>query len=84
MTERAAEWAAVYEVLRGRVADERNDPQAIGGGIAGSALAWFVYLHVVPYRLTPGFEHRRSNRSLFAIYSVLAASLAVGRLAGAR
>lgn len=76
--------AAVYELLYGRVVDEGNVPQAIGGGIAVSALAWFVDFYVVPHRLTPGFEHRLSNRSLFAIYSVLAASLAVGRLARSR
>lgn len=76
-------WAAIYEVLYGRAADEGNIPKAFAGGIAVSTLAWFVDFYVVPHRLTPGFEQRLSNRSLLAIYSVLAASLAIGRLARA-
>ena len=45
-------------------------------GAAVSALAYLTDYHVVPSRLTPGFEKRLGGRSLLAIYAALAFSLA--------
>jgi len=49
-------------------------------GAAVSAMAYVADYYLVPKRFTPGFEKRLSNRSLFAIYSTLALSLAAGHL----
>lgn len=46
-----------------------------------STLAYLTDYHLVPRRLTPGFEQRLSRQGLFRTYAVLAASLAVGALA---
>jgi hypothetical protein len=54
---------------------------ALARGAATAALAYVVDYHVVPKRLTPGFEERLSGRSLFAIYGALAVSLAIGERA---
>lgn len=76
-------WAAIYEWGCGHLADD--DVQgALAGGAMVSALAYLTDYHVVPERLTPGFEKRLSNRSLLGIYATLALSLAAGRLARAR
>jgi hypothetical protein len=73
-------WAVALEVLLGRFA-RRDATSAVASGAAISALAYVVDYHVVPERLMPGFEKHLSNRSLFAIYVVLALSLAGGVLA---
>jgi hypothetical protein len=39
-----------------------------------------VDYHVVPKRLTPGYEHRISSGALLATYGALAAGLALGAL----
>lgn len=54
---------------------------ALARGAATAAVAYVVDYHVVPKRLTPGFEERLSGRSLFAIYAALAVSLAIGERA---
>ena len=76
-------WAAVYEFLFGRTGLSAKDPglsRALIGGAVVSAIAYVIDYHVVPARLTPGFELVLSNRSLLAIYLVLAASLGLGSL----
>ena len=73
-------WAIVLEALCGRFA-RRNAATAAGSGAFVAALAYLVDYHVVPPRLTPGFEKPLSNKSLFVIYVVLAAALAGGALA---
>ena len=47
-------------------------------GKTHSAVAYATDYHVVPERLTPGFEKRLSNESLAIVYGVLAACLALG------
>lgn len=54
--------------------------EAVAEGAAISALAYVTDYYVVPEQFTPGFEKRLSNRSLAAIYGVLAVSLGVGAL----
>ena len=73
-------WAGVYEVFCSRAADNKDIAGALLGGALVSAAAYVTDYHVVPERLTPGFEKRLSNRSLFGIYTVLALSLAAGSL----
>jgi len=70
-------WAAVRHVLFGRRREPL--PRALLRGAATSALAYAVDYAVVPERLTPGFERRLSRPALFAVYAVLALSLAQWR-----
>lgn len=70
-------WAAMHAGVM-RMLPRKDLPSAIGAGITVSAIAYVVDYHVVPRRLTPGFEKRLSGRSLFWIYSALAAGLAAG------
>ncbi|MBL7952795.1 MAG: hypothetical protein JNM62_13870 [Flavobacteriales bacterium] len=72
-------WAALHETMMPR----RSRPsvqRALLSGAATSAVAYFTDYHVVPKRLTPGFEERLSRRSLFAVYATLALALAAGSL----
>jgi hypothetical protein len=70
-------WAAMHAGLMKMMA--RQDlPSALGAGAAVAAAAYVVDYYVMPKRLTPGFEKRLSGRSLFWIYSALAAGLAAG------
>jgi hypothetical protein len=63
-------WALFYEALAGRMAP-------LSRGAAVSALAYVVDYHVVPRRLTPGFELRLGGPALAAIYAALALGLSV-------
>jgi len=75
-------WAGVYEALFGSRARRGSNRAAILGGIATSALAYVTDYHVVPRRLTPGFEKRLSPLSMFAVYASLALSLPIASLLG--
>lgn len=68
-------WATFYEKLFGRAADRGDVATALLGGAAVAAAAYVTDYHVVPKRLTPGWEARLSPRSLAAVYTVLALSL---------
>jgi hypothetical protein len=59
-------WAAVHEALPGR---------APLRAAATAAAAYIVDYHIVPRRLTPGFELRISNAALAAVYGALALGL---------
>lgn len=74
-------WAVMYEFLFGRASGRNHVAKALVGGPIVSSLAYLTDYHVVPARLTPGFEKRLSNRSLLGVYTVLAVALAVGGLA---
>lgn len=73
-------WAVLYEAFFGRAANRGEVGTSLLGGALVSAFAYFVDYYVVPKRLTPGFELRLSGKSLFAIYTTLAASLGLGGL----
>lgn len=77
-------WAASYSWLWGRRDEAKRLPQAIAGAVATSAVAYVVDYHVVPERLTPGFEHRLSPGAMLATYGTLAAGFALGALLLAR
>ena len=73
-------WGALFAgALHGRPA-ARNPGAVLAGSMVTSAVACFVDFHLTPPRLTPGFEHRLSQRSLAAVYGSFAAGLAVGAL----
>jgi len=72
-------WAGVHELLFGKWA-RKGPAEAIVSGAAVSALAYAVDYHVVPKRLTPGFEKKLSSSGLFTTYAVLALSFAAGAL----
>ena len=68
-------WALFYELLgRGK---RRSGTRALRDGALVSALAYVVDYHVVPKRLTPGFELRLPSRALGVIYAALAVGLAL-------
>ncbi|HLT89932.1 MAG TPA: hypothetical protein VKZ85_03225 [Woeseiaceae bacterium] len=69
-------WATIYERLFGRA----DAGRALLGGAAVAALAYLVDYHLVPKRLTPGWEERVSDRSLAAIFGAMAVSLPIRRL----
>ena len=77
-------WAALHEQFFGKSVQEGNVPSAFIGGGLTSAIAYLTDYYIVPKRLTPGVEKRLSSRSLLAMYTVLALSLAFGSLLNAK
>lgn len=77
-------WAAVQEALLGRWARRGSVLRAAAGGAAVSALAYVTDYHVVPQRLTPGFEMRLSRAGMAMMYGALAVALAAGLAHGER
>lgn len=73
-------WATIYEKFFGEAADQGNVPMAILGGGAVAGLAYVVDYHVVPERLTPGYDKRLSGKSMAVLYGVLALGLSIGAL----
>ena len=73
-------WALLYEALgRGR---RRSATRALVEGALVSAIAYVIDYHVVPRRLTPGFEMRLPRRALFFVYAALALGLAAKNIVG--
>lgn len=70
-------WALLYEAAFGAKTKHQNMALTLAGGVAIAGLAYIVDYHVVPERLTPGFEKRLSDSSLLTIYAALAASLPI-------
>jgi hypothetical protein len=73
-------WAAIFEKLFGELverkgAEKKGLARALLSGVAIARLAYVTDYYLVPRRFTPGFEKRLSNRSLTAIYAVLALTL---------
>ncbi|MEM5436519.1 hypothetical protein [Paraburkholderia diazotrophica] len=78
-------WAMLFEGLRDRLSrgSSRRDAVAVAtAATATAATAYAVDYHLVPERLTPGFDAHLSNRSLAAVYIALAAGLAAAALLG--
>ena len=76
-------WSAIY----GGVRTQRRYPTALNAvtdAAAVTALAAVVDLKLVPERLTPGFQHRLSGRSLFLVYAGFGLGLALTGLAALR
>jgi hypothetical protein len=68
-------WATIYERLFGRAAERGHVTAALVGAGAIATAAYVTDYHVVPKRLTPGWEQRLSGGSLAAAYVVLALTL---------
>lgn len=76
-------WAFVHELLLRRM--QRPDRAAtVASGAAVAGLAYVVDYHVIPRRLTPGWELRLSRRSVALGFVALGLSLAVAASAHAR
>ena len=71
-------WAGFHHLVFRPHQRRASFADAFVRGAVTAAIAYVVDYHVVPKRLTPGFEKRLSNRSLFVIYAALAAGLALG------
>ncbi len=71
-------WAVVGELLFGGERRPATLPAALAAGAVVSGIAYVTDYHLVPERLTPGFEKRLSNKSLWAIYGALAVGLGLG------
>jgi hypothetical protein len=77
-------WALVHELLLAR-SSSRDRTKAAATGAAVGALAYAVDYHLIPRRLTPGWELRLSQRGVALGFVALGASLAVaGWLRGRR
>lgn len=67
-------WASLYELLGLR--GPRTRTGALRDAALVSAIAYVTDYHLVPRRLTPGFELRLGARALAGIYAALALGLA--------
>ncbi|HUQ53847.1 MAG TPA: hypothetical protein VM692_16580 [Gammaproteobacteria bacterium] len=76
-------WALVHELLLTRLA-RRDRAAAIASGAAVAGLAYVVDYHLVPRRLSPGWELRLSPRSVWLGFVALGAALSVAALMRAR
>ena len=68
-------WAAIYEAAFGADAQRGEAAKALAGAALISGIAFVTDYHLVPRRLTPGYELRLPGRALAAIYGALAAAL---------
>ncbi len=68
-------WAACYEAWRRAMPRPHSPSTAAMIGVGTSVLAYITDYHVVPRRLTPGFELSLSRHSFPWIYSALAIGL---------
>lgn len=73
-------WAVGYE--RWRLVQPRVPAPVAGLTVA--AIAYAVDYHVVPRRLSPGFESHLSRRSMFVTYAAFGAGLALAGLLRSR
>jgi hypothetical protein len=71
----SAFWAGIYEAAFGRAAEQGALAKASAGAAAVSGLAYVTDYHLVPKRLTPGWEERLPARGLAIVYGALALCL---------
>ena len=74
-------WCSVAELVfqvHGRPAGTLWVSALVSGAV--TMLAYFVDFRVVPKRLTPGFEHVLSRRSLYLVYLGLALAMCLGSI----
>jgi hypothetical protein len=75
-------WASIYEAAFGRTARRGALAKASAGAAAVAALAYVTDYHLVPKRLTPGWEERMPPRHLALVYGALALCLPLRGFAG--
>ena len=77
----ASVWWGVWHAKAWGARPQAKRPlPALVGGAAGAAVACLVDFRLTPQRLTPGFEHRLSTRSLLAVYACFGVGLALGSM----
>jgi hypothetical protein len=76
-------WALAYEALL-ELSPRRDRAAAMASGAAIAGLAYVVDYHLIPRRLTPGWELRLPRRSVAHAFVALGASLCIAGLARAR
>lgn len=76
-------WALVHELVLERL-PRRNRVAAAASGAAVAGLAYVVDYHLIPRRLSPGWELRLPHKSVAVGFAVLGLTLAVAGLARAR
>jgi|SRR5688572_28813930 hypothetical protein len=72
-------WAFVRELVSDRL-PRQNRATAVATGAAVAGLAYLVDYHVIPRRLTPGWELRLPRRSVALGFVALGAALAIATL----
>jgi hypothetical protein len=77
-------WGVLHALAWGVRQQAKRPLPAVTGATAAAALACFADYRLAPRRLTPGFEHRLSRRSMFAVYASFALGLALGSMAMGR
>lgn len=70
-------WAIWYEKLRQSLPPAEKTAAILAPAAAITTVAYTVDFHLIPKRLTPGFENRLSKRSLLLVYGAFALGLAV-------
>jgi hypothetical protein len=75
-------WALFYEALGGR--KPRTPARALLDGALISSAAYVTDYHIVPKRLTPGFEMRIPRAALACVYAALALGLSARDLISAK
>lgn len=73
-------WALLYSRVFGHRPEAKEPANAIAGATATSAIAYLVDYTITPQRLRPGYEHRLDGKGMLAVYTALAAGLALGAL----
>lgn len=76
-------WALVHELVLERL-PRRDRATAAASGAAVAGLAYVVDYHLIPRRLSPGWELRLPRKSVALGFVALGLSLAVAGLARAR
>jgi hypothetical protein len=72
-------WAGLFELFMPRKGAP-SVQRALLAGTATAAAAYYTDYHLVPERLTPGFEKRLSQPALIGVFATLALSLAAASL----
>lgn len=70
-------WAGLYQALQAR-RERRTVAGALVDAAGVAAVAAVVDLKLMPERLSPGFQHRLKDESLWMVYGSLALGLAMG------
>ncbi|PLC49772.1 hypothetical protein CR159_10790 [Pollutimonas subterranea] len=73
-------WATAYEKLAFRHGTAPTKPQALASALTVAGVACAVDMQCTPERLTPGFEHKLSKKSLLVVYVAFGIGLALHTL----
>lgn len=76
-------WGTLHARAWGCRPQAKEPGPAVAGAAAAAAVACFVDYRLTPRRLTPGFEHRLSLKSMTAVYVCFALGLALGSILAA-